>query len=148
MQQQSRHCPIWSACLLIVGLYISSKSSTVWSQLDPSCWTQDATGCNSFRISIEWSRLYPRKGQLDEEAVQRYHDMFDEMDRYESHCSFYSLCLRMLLVSDTTRVFDLHPQTPWSFLVLFEWPLGFHLKDESGSHHNPTSRCHCSGSHL
>ena len=39
------------------------------------------TGSNSFRISLEWSRLYPKRGQLDQEAVKRYHEMFDEMDR-------------------------------------------------------------------
>lgn len=40
-----------------------------------------AAGCNSFRLSIEWSRLYPQRGELDQSAVQRYHQIFDALDR-------------------------------------------------------------------
>ena len=39
-------------------------------------------GCNSFRISLEWSRLVPQKGVVDKAAVQRYHDIFDCVERY------------------------------------------------------------------
>ena len=34
-------------------------------------------GSNSFRISIEWSRVMPQQGVVDDEAVQRYHDMLN-----------------------------------------------------------------------
>ena len=34
-----------------------------------------------FRLSIEWSRIQPRRGEVDLAAVQRYHQMFDIMDR-------------------------------------------------------------------
>ena len=40
-------------------------------------------GCNSFRISIEWSRLFPEQYQLDDEAVQRYNDIFDCLERHD-----------------------------------------------------------------
>ena len=33
------------------------------------------------RISIEWSRLYPQRGQLDQSAVDTYNRMFDCMER-------------------------------------------------------------------
>lgn len=39
-------------------------------------------GANSMRISIEWSRLFPERGRLDDAAVKRYHQMFDCMDQY------------------------------------------------------------------
>lgn len=39
-------------------------------------------GCNSFRISLEWSRVVPQKGVIDKAAVQRYHDIFDCIERY------------------------------------------------------------------
>jgi beta-glucosidase/6-phospho-beta-glucosidase/beta-galactosidase len=34
-----------------------------------------------FRLSIEWSRIMPRRGEVDVAAVQRYHQIFDVMDR-------------------------------------------------------------------
>ena len=45
-------------------------------------------GCNSFRISIEWSRLFPEQNKLDHEAVQRYNDIFDCLERCVSFIQF------------------------------------------------------------
>jgi beta-glucosidase/6-phospho-beta-glucosidase/beta-galactosidase len=28
-------------------------------------------GCNGFRLSLEWSRIEPRRGYIDQDAVQR-----------------------------------------------------------------------------
>jgi beta-glucosidase len=28
-------------------------------------------GCNGFRLSLEWSRIEPRRGYIDQAAVQR-----------------------------------------------------------------------------
>lgn len=38
-------------------------------------------GSNAFRISLEWSRIMPVKGQIDQAAVKRYHQMFDCIDK-------------------------------------------------------------------
>jgi len=38
-------------------------------------------GCNSFRLSIEWSRLFPQRGKLCQEAVTRYNEIFDCLDK-------------------------------------------------------------------
>lgn len=38
-------------------------------------------GSNAFRLSLEWSRIMPRKGQIDQAAVKRYHQMFDCIDK-------------------------------------------------------------------
>jgi beta-glucosidase len=35
----------------------------------------------AFRFSIEWSRIEPRLGQVDERAVRHYHDVLDELAR-------------------------------------------------------------------
>lgn len=35
-----------------------------------------------FRLSIEWSRIQPAPGKVDLAAVERYHQMFDVMDRW------------------------------------------------------------------
>lgn len=36
-------------------------------------------GCNSFRFSIEWSRIEPKKGVIDQTAVQYYKDILKEL---------------------------------------------------------------------
>ncbi|MEW5313962.1 MAG: hypothetical protein WDW38_005492 [Sanguina aurantia] len=34
-------------------------------------------GCTSFRLSLEWARIEPVRGQFDAVTIQRYHDIFD-----------------------------------------------------------------------
>lgn len=36
-------------------------------------------GMNSYRFSIEWSRIEPNQGQFDEEAMQHYVDVIDDL---------------------------------------------------------------------
>lgn len=38
-------------------------------------------GSNAFRLSLEWSRIMPIKGQIDQAAVKRYNQMFDCIDK-------------------------------------------------------------------
>ena len=38
-------------------------------------------GCNSFRLSLEWSRIFPQRGVIDQSAVDRHHQIFDALDR-------------------------------------------------------------------
>lgn len=37
-------------------------------------------GCNAYRVSIEWARVEPRRGEIDQAAVDRYNDIFDELE--------------------------------------------------------------------
>ena len=36
-------------------------------------------GANSFRTSIEWSKIEPREGVFDQEAITHYHDLLDTL---------------------------------------------------------------------
>jgi beta-glucosidase len=38
-------------------------------------------GANCFRLSLEWSRIEPEIGEIDTNAVQRYHDILDVLLR-------------------------------------------------------------------
>lgn len=38
-------------------------------------------GSNAMRISLEWSRIEPQRGKIDEGAIQHYHAMFDCLER-------------------------------------------------------------------
>ena len=50
------------------------------------------------RISIEWSRLYPTRGQLDQSAVDTYNKMFDCMEKCApDFCSTHECSLRLVL---------------------------------------------------
>ncbi len=40
---------------------------------------RDELGINSYRFSIEWSRVEPEEGRFDEEAIAHYHDMIDSL---------------------------------------------------------------------
>lgn len=40
-------------------------------------------GLNAFRISLEWSRIEPQKGQWDEKAIDRYREMIKCMLEYQ-----------------------------------------------------------------
>lgn len=55
--------------------------SDFWNLYEDDIKLAAGLGCNSMRISIEWSRLFPKRGQLDQSAVDRYNDMFDCMER-------------------------------------------------------------------
>lgn len=50
-----------------------------WDRYEEDSALSEALGCNGFRLSLEWSRLEPRRGHLDMAAVQRYRDIFDSL---------------------------------------------------------------------
>lgn len=36
-------------------------------------------GCNACRLSIDWSKIEPRQGLIDRDAIQHYHDVIDAL---------------------------------------------------------------------
>lgn len=57
------------------------ESSKFWENFDTDIELAHGLGSNAFRMSLEWSRLMPEKGRMDETAVQRYHDILDALER-------------------------------------------------------------------
>ena len=51
------------------------------TRLRPNRQVLGSAGCNTFRLSIEWSRLFPQRGQLCQESVNRYNEIFDCLER-------------------------------------------------------------------
>ncbi|MBN1214280.1 MAG: glycoside hydrolase family 1 protein [Candidatus Lokiarchaeota archaeon] len=37
--------------------------------------------CDIYRMSVEWSRIIPKEGEIDFEAIKHYHKMFDWLNR-------------------------------------------------------------------
>jgi beta-glucosidase/6-phospho-beta-glucosidase/beta-galactosidase len=56
-------------------------SSDFWNRYEEDLERARSLGSNCFRLSLEWHRIEPARGQIDMEAVQRYNDMFDCMER-------------------------------------------------------------------
>ena len=42
-------------------------------------------GCNSLRFSLEWHRIEPRQGEVDQSAIDRYHAILDCMEKCVRH---------------------------------------------------------------
>jgi 6-phospho-beta-glucosidase len=56
------------------------KTSQVYEKYKEDVQLMKQTGHNSFRTSIQWSRLIPEKnGKVNQKAVQFYNDYFDEL---------------------------------------------------------------------
>ncbi len=56
-------------------------------------------GVSAYRFSLEWSKIEPRPGEFDQDAIQHYHDLLDELKAQGI--------------------------TPWITLLHFTWPLWF-----------------------
>lgn len=56
-------------------------SNDFWNCFEADIERAADLNCRLFRLSIEWSRITPLPGEVDMAAVQRYHEMFDVMDR-------------------------------------------------------------------
>ena len=46
-------------------------SSTQACRYEEDILNAKKLGCNSFRFSLEWARLEPKQGQIDQDAVKR-----------------------------------------------------------------------------
>lgn len=58
-----------------------------WNLFEADIERAAALNVKLFRFSIEWSRIQPRQGEVDLSAVQRYHDIFDVLDRFAARHS-------------------------------------------------------------
>eukprot|EP00891_Asterochloris_glomerata_P004153 jgi/Astpho2/4153/fgenesh1_pg.00063_%23_126_t len=47
------------------------ESPDFWSRYEEDILNAKKLGCNSFRFSLEWARLEPKQGQIDQDAVKR-----------------------------------------------------------------------------
>ncbi|KAL3130700.1 hypothetical protein ABBQ38_000049 [Trebouxia sp. C0009 RCD-2024] len=60
---------------------VAEHPADFWNNYETDIQLAAGLGCNSFRISLEWSRVMPEQGVTDMAAVQRYHDIFDCIER-------------------------------------------------------------------
>ncbi len=48
-----------------------------WNRYEQDFQLVKAMNCKIYRMSIEWSRIFPKEGVIDIESVNHYHKMFD-----------------------------------------------------------------------
>ena len=39
-------------------------------------------GCTALRLSLEWHRIEPQRGQIDREAIAHYHKILDVLEKW------------------------------------------------------------------
>jgi len=58
-----------------------TTSCDFWNRYEEDIGLAKEFGINTFRLSIEWARLEPNRGQIDMEAVERYYQILACLDR-------------------------------------------------------------------
>ena len=64
--------------------------SDFWNLYEEDIQRAAELGSNAFRLSVEWGRIEPVKGQIDAESVARYHAILDCLQGWAVHLQ----CLR------------------------------------------------------
>ena len=62
-----------------------------WDHFEEDIQRAKALNSNCLRLSIEWGRIEPQRGTYDAAAIQRYHAMFDSIQR--SVCLAHEPCI-------------------------------------------------------
>lgn len=74
-EQRSRHLPSWQRIKSEVrdpANYISGEAVDHYNRYPEDIEIMKSLGLNSYRFSIEWSRVEPRPGEFDSEAIEHY----------------------------------------------------------------------------
>ena len=61
--------------------------SDFWNLYEEDIQRAADLGSNAFRLSVEWGRIEPVKGQIDVESVARYHAILDCWHGWAVTCS-------------------------------------------------------------
>jgi beta-glucosidase len=77
-----------------------------WRRYEEDAALAAAAGANAFRFSISWSRVEPRRGELDEAALDRYRRLVEQMVRLDIE--------PVVTLFHFTHPRWFHEETPWS----------------------------------
>lgn len=61
--------------------YVSGRGIDHYNRYKEDFDLLQEIGLNSFRFSIEWSRIEPKEGEWNQEAIDHYHEYIDELKR-------------------------------------------------------------------
>lgn len=57
----------------------SGKACDYWNNYKKDHDLLGELGCNSFRFSLEWSRIEPREGEFSQEAIEHYREILEDL---------------------------------------------------------------------
>lgn len=57
------------------------QSCDFWNNYEADIARAASLNSNCFRLSLEWSRIEPSRGQFDRQAIARYHAIFDCLEK-------------------------------------------------------------------
>ena len=90
-------------------------SSDFWNMYETDIGLAAALNCRALRLSLEWSRIEPERGRIDEAAIGRYHAMLDVMQRCGPNDAFVRLSLIFYIpISIDVGIVDIYA---WGCLV-------------------------------
>jgi beta-glucosidase/6-phospho-beta-glucosidase/beta-galactosidase len=58
------------------------KSCNFWEFYADDIRRNADMNCNALRFSLEWNRIEPKRGEINQEAISKYHKILDELERY------------------------------------------------------------------
>jgi beta-glucosidase len=61
--------------------YIAANADDFWKLYEQDFDIAQSLGINTFRFSLEWSRIEPRKGEFDASAIKHYQTMVHELKK-------------------------------------------------------------------
>jgi beta-glucosidase len=67
----------WAAWERAGRAEVSGIACNFWNRYEEHLDLAAATGCNAFRLSVEWARVEPREGEIDTTALERYAAILD-----------------------------------------------------------------------
>ena len=79
----------------IKGGVACGRGADFWERYEEDIERAASLKLNSFRLSIEWNRLEPKRGKIDEAGIARYHQIFDCLHRCYVHATscLHACCL-------------------------------------------------------
>jgi beta-glucosidase len=82
IEGQNKHSNWWHWELATEAQPNSGRAVDYWNRFEEDHQLMADMGLQAFRIGIEWARLEPRKGEFDLEAVARYREIFQSLEKH------------------------------------------------------------------
>ncbi|WFB37650.1 glycoside hydrolase family 1 protein [Kiritimatiellota bacterium B12222] len=82
VEGQNQHSNWWHWELKTETQPHSGRAVDYWNRFEEDHALMAEMGLQAFRVGIEWARIEPRQGEFDMEAVARYLEIFDSLNKH------------------------------------------------------------------
>ncbi|WIA39927.1 hypothetical protein OEZ86_013361 [Tetradesmus obliquus] len=105
--------PRFAMARLLGGFTVLERCPNSWDRYEEDAALSSSLGCNGFRLSLEWSRIEPRRGFIDQAAVQRRIEPrrgFIDQAAVQRYRDIFAALLRRGMTPNATLHHFTHPQ--------------------------------------